>query len=76
MKKFVVVLVLAAAVFFLQRRGARDTASDAKAPAAINAAASATPRPIYQHDWAKHSLDRAQTVVDQAKKSREENEQP
>jgi len=76
MKKFVVVVVLATAVFFLQWRGAHERATGAKALDVSKAAASATPRPVYEHDWAKHSLDRAHAVVDQVQQSREENGQP
>ena len=77
MKKFVLVVALATAVFFLQRRGAHEAAPVAKAPTAIKAARpTTTPRPIYEHDWAKHSLDRVHAVVDQVQQSREENDQP
>jgi len=76
MKKFVVMAVLATGVFFSQWRTAHDAAPVVKTPAAIKATASATPRPVYEHDWAKHSLDRAQAVVDQVQQSREENGQP
>lgn len=76
MKKFLVLVLLAIAVFFSQRRNAQKSASSAKVPAAPKAAASATPRPVYEHDWAKHSLDRAHAVVDQVQQSREENNPP
>ena len=76
MKKFVILVVLATAVFFSQRRHVREAASDAKAPAGPKATASATPRPVYEHDWAKRSLDRAHAVVDEVQQSRQENAPP
>lgn len=33
----------------------------------------ATPRPVSEHNWAKHSLDRTRTVIDQVAKQRKED---
>jgi hypothetical protein len=75
-KKFAVLIVLATAVFFSQRRTNQEPAAAAKAPATAKATVSATPRPVYEHDWAKHSLDRAHAVVDEVQKSRQEDNPP
>ena len=76
MKTFLVLVLSATALYLWQRSGDRDAATEDK-PAAENVAAvAATPRPVYEHDWAKHSLDRTHEVMDQVHQSREQNEQP
>jgi hypothetical protein len=39
-------------------------------------AAQASPGPVSEHNWAKHSLDRARAVSDQAREKRQEDDQP
>jgi hypothetical protein len=75
MKIFFVVLVIGAGVFYWQSKSrTAATATDEKNSTAP--IASVTPRPVYEHDWAKHSLDRTHEVMDQVGKTRKENEQP
>jgi hypothetical protein len=76
MKKCLVVFVLAGAVFLSQRRNAHESRPDAQVPAKTKPAASPSPRPASEHDWAKHSLDHTQAVIEQVQKTRQENEQP
>lgn len=76
MKTFLVLVLSLTALFVWQRRNSSDAASETKPPVAATAGAPATPRPVYEHDWAKHSLDRAHDVADQVRKSRQQNEQP
>ena len=71
---FLVLVLTVTALFVWQRSGNNDAATGA--PPATKVAGSATPRPVYEHDWAKHSLDRAHDVADQVRKSRQQNEQP
>ncbi len=76
MKFFFVPLVIGAGFFYWQHlsRTAATIAADAKNSAAPNA--SVTPRPVYEHDWAKHSLDRTHAVLGEVRETRKENEQP
>ena len=75
MKMFLLIVLSVTALFIWQRHGGSDAAPESK-PATATAAASATPRPVYEHDWAKHSLDRAQEVANQVRETRKQNEQP
>jgi len=76
MKTFLVLALTVTAIFLWQRSADRGAAIENKAAAAKTAAAPATPRPVYEHDWAKHSLDRAHAVADQVRETRQSNEQP
>jgi hypothetical protein len=76
MKIFLVVLLIGTGIFFWQTR-TRTTAPAAETEHAKAAATSSvTPRPVSEHNWAKHSLDRAHAVTDQVAKTRKDNEQP
>lgn len=76
MKTFLVLLLSVTALYLWQRSGDSDAVTE-KMPAVANAAAApATPRPVYEHDWAKHSLDRTHEVMDQVQETRASNEQP
>ena len=35
-----------------------------------------SPRQVYEHDWAKHSIDRAREVADQARKRTQDAQNP
>ncbi|MGH8093020.1 MAG: hypothetical protein ACREIF_06060 [Chthoniobacterales bacterium] len=74
MKTFLVLVLTVTALFIWQRSGNNDAATGPAPGTKI--AVPATPRPVYEHDWAKHSLDRAHDVADQVRKSRQQNEQP
>ena len=76
MKTFLVLVLSVTAIFMWQRNAERNAAVENKAPVEKTAAAPATPRPVYEHDWAKHSLDRAHEVADQVRETRQSNEQP
>jgi hypothetical protein len=76
MKTFLVLALSVTALYLWQRSGARDAASENKPAVEKAAAAPATPRPVYEHDWAKHSLDRTHEVMDQVQQSREQNDRP
>lgn len=74
MKMFLVLVLSATALFVWQRQG--NNAVTATNPRIEErAVAAATPRPVSEHNWAKHSLDRAHEVTDQVRQSREQNEQ-
>jgi hypothetical protein len=76
MKTFLVLVLSVTAIFMWQRNAERDAAVENKTPVEKTVAAPATPRPVYEHDWAKHSLDRAHAVADQVRETRRSNEQP
>jgi hypothetical protein len=75
MKIFFVVLLIGAGVFFWHHHHSTSAiAADEKNSTVPTA--SVTPRPVYEHDWAKHSLDRTHEVMDQVAKTRKDNERP
>ena len=76
MKTFLVLVLGFTALYLWQRNGDRDAVTENKPAVEKVAMAPATPRPVYEHDWAKHSLDRTHEVMDQVHQSREQNEQP
>jgi hypothetical protein len=79
MKKFFVLVLLITAFFIWLNRNNSSAPSAAKSKAPTESPRSAVqtkPQPVYEHDWAKHSLDRASEVADQVRKTRKENEQP
>lgn len=70
-----VILFLAAAlgcVFLVQKRH-EHTAPPA---AQVTAQKATTPRPVSEHNWAKHALDTTAKVTKQVSKERKENEVP
>ena len=71
---FLLLVLTVTALFVWQRSGDNDAATSP--PPEAKVAGPATPRPIYEHDWAKHSLDRANDVANQVRKARQPNEQP
>jgi hypothetical protein len=75
MKTFLLVILTVTALFIWQRNS-NPTATETKATQERPAAKSPPPRATSDHNWAKRSLDRAQAVADQARKSREEGERP
>jgi hypothetical protein len=76
MKMFLILVLSVAALFFWQRHGRNDAAQETKLPVSTSAVAATTPRPVSEHNWAKHSLDRANEVAGQVRKTRQQDEQP
>ena len=72
---FLLLVLSVTALFVWQRHGNNNAVPETK-PAVATATAPATPRPMYEHDWAKHSLDRANEVANQVRTTRQQNEQP
>lgn len=76
MKTFLVVVLSVTALYIWQRNGETSAVTENK-PAVQKAAPPApSPSAVSEHNWAKHSLDRAHAVVDQVQQSRRENGQP
>ena len=73
MKMFLVLVLSVAALFVWQRQG-NETVTATKPPAEKQATVAAVPRPISEHNWAKHSLDRAHEVADQVRQTRGQND--
>ena len=76
MKMFLVLVLSVTALFVWQWHGGSDAVIKTKPTAVQIAAAPTAPRPVSKHDWAKHSLDRANEVANQVRKSRQQNDQP
>ena len=66
---FMIIAGLGGGLFLWQKRSEHET--DAKQTSAQSAP---TPRPIYEHDWAKHSLDTTHSVIDQIKGQRKDDD--
>ncbi len=73
--KMFLVLVLSVTALFLWQRGGEKAATADKSGIEAPTAAIPPVRPVSEHNWAKHSLDRAHEVADQVRQTREENEQ-
>jgi hypothetical protein len=69
MKMFVILVLTVTALFVWQRSNQEKTGKDQLAPTARVSA-------ISEHDWARHSLDRAHEVAGQVVRVRQENDQP
>ena len=88
MRMFLVVAIIATALFLWQRyreaaapgavppSGASKTSVAAATGKPSPAAIAGTPRPVSEHNWMKRSLDRAHEVAGQVQKGHGENEQP
>jgi hypothetical protein len=74
MRTFTVLLIAAVlgCLFIVQKRHDQNAA-----PAPVTTTAStqkaATPRPVSEHNWAKHAIDRARNVSDQVAAQRKED---
>jgi cytoskeletal protein RodZ len=73
MRKFLVITVLAGLswLFVVQKRSEPQKTPPEKAVA--KAAASASPRPVSEHNWMKRSLDRTNEVKRQVAQQRKED---
>ena len=70
MKTFLVLVLSVTALFVWQRSGEKEAVNEKKTATEKVAPVAATPRPVSEHNWAKHSLDRAHAVADQVRESR------
>jgi len=73
MRTFLLLVLTVTALYVWQRQG--NDAITATKPRA-KAADTLTARPISEHDWAKHSIDRAHEVANQVRETRRQNDQP
>lgn len=74
MRTFVVILIaiVLGGLFIVQKQRERLTVV-AKTEEKVVEKKAVTPRPVSEHNWAKHSLDRTRTVIDQVAKQRQED---
>jgi cell division protein FtsN len=70
MRTAVVILIMAGLGYFFlaQKRQEQETAS-----AKPSVTQSTSPRPVSEHDWAKHALDRTREVTQQVRQTRKED---
>ena len=73
MKTFLLLVLTVTALYVWQRQG-NDAVTATKPRAKTSVAAPAAGRPVSEHNWAKHSIDRAHEVADQVRKSRQPGE--
>lgn len=74
MKTFLVLVLSVTALFVWQRSGEKNAVSKNKPAVEKVGPVAVTPRPVSEHNWAKHSLDRAHAVADQVRESRQPGE--
>ena len=73
MKTFLLLVLTVTALYVWQRQG-NDAVTATKPKPETSVAAPAAARPVSEHNWAKHSIDRAHEVADQVRKSRQPGE--
>ena len=64
------ILVLSVTALFVWQRSNQETTRKNQPAAPAQAST------VSEHDWAKHSLDRAHEVANQVTRARQQNEQP
>jgi hypothetical protein len=74
MRTSVVILIalVLGGLFVVQKQRDR-LATVAKTEEKVTGNKAATPRPVSEHNWAKHALDRTRTVTDQVAAQRKED---
>jgi hypothetical protein len=66
---FLVVAGIGGGLFLLQKRTEQKPAA-----AETSAQAAPSPRPTYEHDWAKHSLDTTHSVIQKIQQQRKDDD--
>jgi hypothetical protein len=73
MRTFLLLVLTVTALYVWQRQG-NDAVTATKPSAETPVTAPVVPRPISEHDWAKHSIDRAHEVANQVRETRQPGE--
>jgi Flp pilus assembly protein TadB len=68
---FIAIAGIGSGLFLWQKHNELKTAATAEE---ISAKSTPAPRQIYEHDWAKHSLDTTHSVIDQIQRQRKEDD--
>ena len=66
---FMVIAAIGGGVFLLQKRGEQKPAA-----AETSTQSAPSPRPTYEHDWAKHSLDTTHSVIQKIQQQRKDDD--
>ena len=75
MRKFLVITVLAGLTWlFIVQKRSEPAKPEPKSKAVAQVAGSPSPRPVSEHNWMKHSLDRANEVKRQVAQQRKTDE--
>jgi len=74
MRTFLLLVLTVTALYVWQRQG--NDAITATRPRTEKAVSTQAAPPISEHDWAKHSIDRAHEVANQVRETRQQNDQP
>ena len=69
----VVIIALALGCLFLVQKRHEQNVASAPVPTTATAQKASTPRPVSEHNWAKHALDTTRKVTDQVAKQRTED---
>jgi hypothetical protein len=74
MRKFLVIAVLAGLTWlFVAQKRSEPSKRDSTGKTVAQIASSPSPRPVSEHNWMKHSLDRANEVKRQVAQQRKED---
>ena len=75
MRRFLPFMVIAAlGILYLWQKRSEPPPAPVENPAVSSS--TVPPRQVYEHDWAKHSIDRAREVADQARKRTKDAQNP
>ena len=67
---FMVIAGIGGGLFLWQKRSEQQTPPKEQ----LVAESTPAPRQVYEHDWAKHSLDTTHSVIDQIKRQRKDDD--
>ena len=74
MRKFLVIAVLAGLTWlFIVQKRSESAKPEPKSKTVSQVTAAPSPRPVSEHNWMKHSLDRANEVKRQVAQQRKED---
>jgi hypothetical protein len=74
MRTFVVLLIAAVlGCLFIAQKRHEQNATPAPVATTASTKQASTPRPVSEHNWAKHALDRTKSVTDQVAAQRKED---
>jgi hypothetical protein len=73
MRTFLIIAIAIGLGWFFFAQKKHDQAVATEQAATVQ---TASPRPVSEHNWAKHALDRTRSVTDQVAKQRKEDANP
>ena len=69
----VVIIALVLTCLFIVQKHHEQSVASTPVPTTATAQKAATPRPVSEHNWAKHALDTTKKVTDQVAAQRKED---